>query len=383
MLGIFWDISETKRAEDALRESQQRYHAILHSACDAILIGDAQGRFIDANRRAEELFGYTREEFLSMRVPQIHAPENQANREAAFREMNEKGASLFEHKMLRKDGTVMDIEASGTRIPVGDSYVYLGNFRDIGQRKRVEAELEEYRNHLETLVEARTRELRVMNAELEAFSYSVSHDLRSPLRAINGFGEALREELQPHLTDEANHYLDRMRAATNRMAELIDGLLNLSKVIRSDLRYSEVNLSTLAAGIAMGLQESDGARRVSFRIGKGLRTVGDPTLLRVLLENLFANAWKFTVRAEHAIVEFGVAENGEAFFVRDNGAGFDMQFAHKLFQPFERLHDGEFDGTGIGLATVRRIVERHGGRVWAEGAVGGGATIWFTLAVKA
>jgi light-regulated signal transduction histidine kinase (bacteriophytochrome) len=229
----------------------------------------------------------------------------------------------------------------------------------------------------------KTEELSLVNRELESFSYSVSHDLRQPLRAINGFSGALREEHGHLLPPEAHHYLDRVHGATLRMGELIDGLLNLSQVIRSELRLTDVDLSRMANHIADGLREGEPQRSLAFHIQPALVTVGDPALMQTLLENLFANAWKFTGRRARGRIEFGRAPVPEepVYFVRDNGVGFDMNAAHRLFQPFERLHGpGEFAGTGIGLATVRRIVERHGGRVWAESGVDRGTTIYFCLA---
>ncbi len=233
-------------------------------------------------------------------------------------------------------------------------------------------------------LEETNRDLEGANRELEAFSYSVSHDLRAPLRSIEGFSQILLEDHEQSLDEEARGYLGRVRAASRRMATLIDDLLDLSRVTRSTLARRTVDLSALAREIAAEIEGSHPERRVRFVISDGLVVAGDPRLLRVALENLLGNAFKFTQREEEATIEFGAVPRGEggdmAYFVRDNGVGFDEAYADKLFGAFQRLHrPEEFEGTGIGLATVQRIVQRHGGEVWAEGKVGGGATFFFTL----
>jgi two-component system NtrC family sensor kinase len=225
-------------------------------------------------------------------------------------------------------------------------------------------------------------ELERKNKELETFSYSVSHDLRAPLRSIEGFSRALLEDYMAVLDEQGRDYLTRVRAAADRMGDLIEDLLALSRVSSADLRRVPANLSIIARAVATELQGRDPKRPMEIAIQDEVRAEADGRLMRVLLDNLMGNAWKFTARVEGARVEFGaeVRAVGTVYFVRDNGAGFDMAFAEKLFAPFQRLHtDEEFPGTGIGLATVHRIVDRHGGRVWAEGAVGLGATVFFTL----
>ncbi len=231
-------------------------------------------------------------------------------------------------------------------------------------------------------LEVVNRELEVANRELEAFSYSVSHDLRAPLRSINGFSQILLEDYSGTLDEEGRSYLRRVQAASQHMGRLIDDLLALSRVTRVPLRREHVDLSALAREIAMDLKSNDPEREVEFAIPDGLSATGDPGLLRVALENLLGNAWKFTSKKPEARIEFGaLLQNGErTYFVRDNGAGFEMAYANKLFGAFQRLHPAnEFEGTGIGLATVQRVIRRHGGSVWAEGEVGRGATFYFTL----
>ncbi len=229
-------------------------------------------------------------------------------------------------------------------------------------------------------------ELKAVNHELESFSYSVSHDLRAPLRSVDGFSQALLEDCYDQLDDSGQEYLGRIRSATQRMGHLIDDLLTLSRVIRSDIQIETVNLSRLASNISHELQRTQPDRQLEFVIQPGLLTQGDERLLQVVLENLLNNAVKFTSKHSQAKIELGtIAKDHEdlVYFVRDDGVGFDMNYAEKLFSPFQRLHGmQEFQGNGIGLATVQRIVRRHGGRVWAEGIVEGGATFYFTLATK-
>jgi signal transduction histidine kinase len=249
--------------------------------------------------------------------------------------------------------------------------------------ERVGLQLEETNRELENTnrnLEEANRELEGANRELETFSYSVSHDLRAPLRSIEGFSQILLEDYAPQLGEEARGYLGRVRAASRRMALLIDDLLDLSGVTRSALRRQTVDLSAVAREVAAELQKSRPGREVRFVIADGLTANGDPRLLRIALENLLGNAFKFTEKQPHATVEFGADDDRPTYYVRDNGVGFDMAYATKLFGAFQRLHGTEnFEGTGIGLATVQRIVQRHGGRVWAEGEVGKGATFFFTL----
>ena len=225
-------------------------------------------------------------------------------------------------------------------------------------------------------------QLEAANKELEAFSYSVSHDLRAPLRSLDGFSQALLEDYHDRLDDTGRDFLQRVRAASQRMGTLIDDLLSLSRVTRGDLQVEKVDLSALATALAAELQRSDPQRDVRFAIAPDLVARGDPGLMRLVLQNLLGNAWKFTGKRSPAHVEVGsmAHDGGRAFFVQDDGAGFDMAYAAKLFGAFQRLHaSDEFPGSGIGLATVQRIIHRHGGQVWAEGTPGRGATFYFTL----
>lgn len=246
-------------------------------------------------------------------------------------------------------------------------------------------DLEQARNELEKRVEARTRELASSNQELEAFSYSVSHDLRAPLRAIDGFSKALLERCQESIDERGRHYLQRVRAGTQRMADLIDDMLGLARISRRELNRQGIDVSDIAGRVAAELASRQPDQSVRVDVEAGLYAYADPRLATILLENLLGNAWKFSSRTAEPRVEVGRLDGAAAtFFVRDNGAGFDMAYADKLFGAFQRLHsEAEFEGTGIGLATVQRIVSRHGGRVWAEAELGKGATFYFTLESEA
>ena len=255
------------------------------------------------------------------------------------------------------------------------AYVILRTFAAVKQR-------EEQIKQLNEELKQRAAELEVTNKELEAFSYSVSHDLRAPLRATDGFSLALLEDYADKLDSQGKDYLNRVRESSQHMAQLIDDMLNLSRVTRSEMRLETVNLSSLAQTIAVKLKQSEPQRQVEFAIAEGLFAKGDEPLLRVALENLLGNAWKFTGKHPGARIEFGTEQmdGRQVYYVRDDGVGFDMAYADKLFGAFQRLHGRtEFPGTGIGLATVQRIIHRHGGRVWAKGRKGQGATFYFTI----
>ena len=274
----------------------------------------------------------------------------------------------------------VQISARALGDPQGDGFCLV--ITDLTERKRAEMEIKA----LNAGLERRAAELTTANKELEAFTYSVAHDLRTPLRGLNGFGAALLEDYAPALDEQAQSYIRRIREASVRMAQLIDDLLNLSRISRAGLRRESVSLSHLADTVVLGLQKASPERRAEFVITPLLDVEGDPHLLRIVFDNLLGNAWKFTARRDHARIELGTGEQDcrQVYFIRDNGVGFDMRYVDKLFAPFQRLHShSEFPGTGIGLATTARIVHKHGGEIWAEGAVDQGATFYFTLGGEA
>jgi len=259
---------------------------------------------------------------------------------------------------------------------IGDSYNAL-----MAALRQREEQLREFNQDLEERIRQRTYALEAANKELEAFSYSASHDLRAPLRAIDGFGKALLEDFGTTLDPLAQNYLKRMREAARRMSVLIDDMLRLSRVTRYEMQLARVNMSELAQSIAAQLREQHPDQPVDFRVEPGMQVTADPELLHIMLTNLIGNAWKYTAKVAAPRVELARIRRDQeiAYVLRDNGAGFDMRFADKLFGAFQRLHGKEFEGTGIGLAIVQRIVVRHGGHIWAEAEVDKGATFYFTL----
>jgi signal transduction histidine kinase len=325
--------------------------------------------FLEVNDAAVAHYGYSRDEFLRMRLDDIY-PDGDAGR----------------HRL--RDGRVIEVDTAAQAVDFGGRRAALLVVHDLTVRreserhKRAEEDLHRLNAELEERVRLRTAQLQAAVHELEAFSYSVSHDLRAPLRSIDGFSQALVDDLGPSLPDGAKGHLDRIRAATLRMGQLIDDLLALSNVTRSEMTRERIDVTDLAGRILADLARQSPDRPVRLTIAPGMTASGDPRLLRVALENLLANAWKFTMGRADSCIDVGWTQEGSAavFFVRDNGAGFDPTYADKLFTPFQRLHaSSEFPGTGIGLATVQRIVSRHGGRVRAEGRPGRGACFYFTL----
>jgi PAS domain S-box-containing protein len=375
--------AEARRHEEERRQSEARFRGLVELAPDGMVIADAAGRITLANTQAHRMFGYDPGDLVGRSV-EVLVPERVRGGHAAHRagyhaqpRTRPMGAGL-DLTGRRRDGSELPVEISLSPIETEEGVLVISIVRDVSDRKRVEERVQQ----LNADLERRVAELAAVNRELEAFSYSVSHDLRAPLRAIDGFSQAVLEEHGDRLDEEARDYLTRVRAAAQRMAELIDDLLALSRVTRREMKHQPVDLSAMARTVVLQLQRSDPQRAVEVAIAEGVVADGDGPLLRVVLENLLGNAWKFTGRTPKPRVEFGVTRRDglSTYFVADNGVGFDMAYADNLFGAFQRLHAmHEFPGTGIGLATVQRIVHRHGGRVWAEAHPGHGATFHFTL----
>ena len=375
---ILRDITERKRADEALKEQAR----ILDLA--PVVIRDLSGRIIFWNAGAEQMYGWKIAEALDKLIHTLLQTEFP-------RPLEEIKARLYAHNHW--EGELVHTRKDGASIVVASHWVLhrdeqdkpkaiLEINNDITERKQAEKEIRRLNEELEQRVADRTAQLQAANKELEAFSYSVSHDLRAPLRHINGFSQALLEDYTDQLDETGKNYLQEVRGASQEMAQLIEDMLQLARVTRSEMRREVVNLSEIARGVVTELERREPERIVDVNIEEGLATDGDKRLLRIILNNLLGNAWKFTSNEAEPRIVFGHEQNnGEtSYFVRDNGAGFDMAYVGKLFGAFQRLHTaGEFEGTGIGLATVQRIVHRHGGRVWAEGAVDEGATFYFTL----
>ncbi len=385
------DVTQIKQAQEALRESEGRLRALFDNAPVGIDDIGSGGEFVRANAHFCQITGYTVEELRSLRLQDIIHPDDLADFLANMRRLQsgEIGAYSMEERLLRKGGGVVWVEANRTvvRDLDGTPRLLVGSVRDITAQRHAEAEVRALNADLEARVEQRTAELERSNQNLEAFTYSVSHDLRAPLRALSGFSQALVEEYGDRLDETGRGYAGRIQAASERMATLIDDLLHLSRVSRAAMNLEPVDLSAEVAAVAAELRVHDPGRRVRFAIQNGVRVTADRALIRTVVQNLLENAWKFTGRRDEATIEFATTTVDDAHvccYVRDNGAGFDPAYAGKLFQPFQRLHAAsDFPGTGIGLASVARIIERHGGRTWADGAVDEGATFYFTLAERA
>ena len=384
-VGIHNDISDRKRAQQALQESFSILYAVLEGTTDAIFLKDLQGLYVMLNSTTANIIGKPVEEIIGKDDTELFPP-NIAERiiEIDRRIITSATSEVFE-EMIPMQGELRTFFTAKTvcRNQQGEMIGIVGVSRDNSDRKLAEQQIKQLNQDLERRVKERTAQLEIANKELEAFSYSVYHDLRAPLRSIDGFSLALLERYSEQLDDKGKHYLQRVRNASQRMGELIDDLLLLARVTRSEMHCQTVNLSEIVQAIISDLQHAQPERIVKFIVAPQVTAQGDPRLLKIVFENLLNNAWKFTSKKSDPIIEFGTLSQPDfttIYFVRDNGAGFDQTYATNLFGAFQRLHTAdEFPGTGIGLATVKRIVHRHGGRIWANGAVEQGATFYFTL----
>lgn len=374
----------------------------LEHAPTALVAATADQRILFANHRARALFGYEAEQMANQPMEHLIAPSAREHWTGLWQKYQTTRAPMEDLELtgLHRDAGEIPLrftlghirlehpsEASASNaqtILVSIRPERSVNGRPVTQSAVPESSMRDQRiQELEQRLEQRDRELADAYKELDSFNFSVSHDLRAPLRAIDGFSQILEEDHASSLDASAQRLLTRIRAASQRIGSLVDDLVSLSRLSRRDMEMETLDLSALAAEVAEGLRAAHPDHSVALAIAPGITGIGDRALVRALLENLLGNAWKYTTPCEDARVEFGVvtSESGSAYMIRDNGVGFDMQYAGKLFGPFQRMHTSEeFPGNGIGLATAAQIVRRHGGRIWGEGAVGQGASFYFTLA---
>jgi len=367
-------LSETlARQNEEIDRAREQLRSILDATTAVIYLTDTDGRYLFVNRQFERVFGLPRQDVIGRRVEDVVQDGVATASPEHSRQILEQGAPQeIEETIMHEDGPHTYLSL---KVPLAGSsgapHAICCVATDITERKHAAERLRRAKEAAESA-----------NRELEAFSYSVAHDLRAPLRSIDGFSEMVLRNAGERLDEQSGRHLHQVRESVQYMRRLIEGLLALSRVSRAELHYRRVDLSALARRVLQRLAAREPERRVEVTVAEGISGYGDALLLEAMLENLLGNAWKFTSRRPAASIEFGV-ETGEGprtYIVRDNGAGFDMARAGKLFGPFQRLHAlSEFDGTGIGLATVQRIVRRHGGRIWAEAEVDRGATFRFTL----
>jgi len=382
---IVRNVTEQRRTEEMLEESEARFRTMADGAPVLLWMAGQDSNCTFFNQGWLTFTGRTLEmECGAGWAAGVHPEDFQHSMHLYLNAFVERRDFRMEYRLRRADGQYRWILDTGRpRFASDGSFEgYIGSCIDITDLRESAAGLRRLNDELEDRVELRTAEMKRANQELEAFSYSISHDLRAPLRAIDGFSNILMELHAKSLDENGLHYLKRICNGAERMGDLIDDLLNLSRLTRLEMKPVWVDLGQIARIVVDDLRKSEPDRGVEVVISDGLAATGDARLIRVLLDNLIGNAWKFTRKRAHARIELGLGlSDGRPFyFVRDNGAGFDMAYAHKLFGAFQRLHqESEFEGTGIGLATVARIVQRHGGRIWAEGVPDVGATFFFTL----
>jgi PAS domain S-box-containing protein len=380
--GIFLDSEERIHSTHELEDSEARYRLLFEESLSVNLIIDPEtGSIVDANKTATLFYGWTKDELLSMKISDINTlPPDIVTKKMANAKEQKINTFHFQHRI--KSGESRDVEVYSSPIEYYGKQRLYSIIHDISDRVRAENLVIELNRTLEQRVKLRTSALEDANKELESFAYSVSHDLRAPVRAIDSFTTLLSEELPEERKIDVTHYLDRIHFNARKISSIIEDLLKLSRINMQELDLMPFDLSALAKEVCDELMGMNPDRNISLRIESGLTLKADRGLIRILLENLFGNAWKYTSSRPLAHISFdseGISE-GKVFRVQDDGVGFDMAYVDKLFVPFQRLHpDQQFAGEGIGLSIARRIVVRHGGHIWALGEPGKGATFLFTI----
>jgi PAS domain S-box-containing protein len=381
-------LARIEQQTEALRRDEQIRSflaAIVDSSDDAIVGKNLEGIVVSWNAGAERIFGYSAAEMLGQPIRHLLSPDRPEEETLILEQVRGGAIRRYETMRIRKDGGPIDISltVSPIKSASGDIIGISSIARDITERKRAEAEIQQLNAELEKRVLERTAELTAANKELESFTYSVAHDLRAPLRHIDAFSKMLHEDFAPLLPQEVKHYLDNIRASAGKMSVLVDDLLNLARVGRQELRRQPTPLGRLVDEVRAELQQETAGRKLEWHIDPLPAVECDPGLMKQVFANLLSNAVKYTRPRPVAVIQVGYrrANGGMAVFVRDNGVGFNMKYADKLFGVFQRFHRAEeFEGTGVGLATVERIVRKHGGHIWADAVVGQGATFFFTVA---
>jgi len=390
------DITEQERNQEKLRSERDFNQKLIESVPGIFSLVDKNGKYLMWNKNYEDVTGCNATELTRSHPLKFFLDEDKEMMERSTEELFREGRSSIEVMFITKNGIPKPYFFTGVRIDLDGKPAIIGLGIDITERKQAEQAVQNLNDTLEQRVRLRTAQLEASNKELEAFSYSVSHDLRAPLRALDGFSLILEQDYSDKLDQEGLGYLGRIRSASQRMGDLIDDLLNLARFSRQELNLSLVNLSQIATDIRNNVEEQDAEERltqakfetpstprsVHWKIAPNLQANADPILIKLVIDNLIRNAWKFTAERDDAHIEFGckTSDGQTVFYVMDNGTGFEMAYVGKIFEPFERLHDlKRFSGTGIGLAIVQRVLRRHGGQVWAESVPNEGSIFYFSL----